>query len=531
MSERVPPVRSELLAAKIEKLRNFESPELFDEFSAEPRLFSLLWFLEYVSKPGNYAGGLTKFAGDCISASADLIGTPTMIRLGKVSSYRAEDAVAIMKELRQSDRDEILGAEAWLFENAFAQKTSLRGHVTAERVVSDYALLLDREEEKETWSGAREILVTALVEMLTPSVAHQYCTAYVTSNLALYFKDACERSDVGFGPEDAPKYFSQVGPALLAFMDRRAESLKQTLGETEVTRLIFRWMKKARAMNEPVMLSGNSRFGKTEAVKLLCRMQPGEFRFVKTPSTSAIGDLLREVARSLGIEVGATNNGRELRERIDYVLRFSKVVLCFDEFQWTLPSSYSRSTAPARLNWIRSAVLDEELSAVFVCTPQSYLPAKKRFVKTTGFAMEQFDERVLKTVHLPNELCEADLFAAARIHFSDSSDDYLRIVIETVLAAERNFISDISKIATLAKDNAREHGRALPLLCDIEEAIADVLPAPVIPTLAGAKRSGPAIATPLPSPRKATPKPTSRREVASNTFPNRREIRPLSVIT
>jgi hypothetical protein len=106
--------------------------------------------------------------------------------------------------------------------------------------------------------------------------------------------------------------------------------------------------------------------------------------------------------------------------------------------------------------------------------------------------MEQFDERILKTVELPNELCEPDLFAVARVHFSGLADDYLSYVVGKALATERNFVSDIEKIATLAKDNAREHERNLPSLADIESAIADVLPS-------SRSHSTPASATPRPS--------------------------------
>lgn len=112
----------------------------------------------------------------------------------------------------------------------------------------------------------------------------------------------------------------------------------------------------------------------------------------------------------------------------------------------------------------------QEVSGRFCLPPQSYLPAKRRLVRTTGFAMEQFDERILKTVHLPNELSEPDLLAVARIHFQDLPDDYLSLVVKAALATERNYVSDISKIATLAKDNAREEGRERPLLDDIEAA-------------------------------------------------------------
>jgi hypothetical protein len=50
-----------------------------------------------------------------------------------------------------------------------------------------------------------------------------------------------------------------------------------------------------------------------------------------------------------------------------------------------------------------------------------------------GFAMEQFDERILKTVQLPEELCEADLLAVARIHFPELASEYLQFVVNTAL--------------------------------------------------------------------------------------------------
>ena len=112
--------------------------------------------------------------------------------------------------------------------------------------------------------------------------------------------------------------------------------LYSTLAETGVTRLVFRWMEKARAMQRPIMISGNSRLGKTEAVKLLCDMEPGNYRMVNTPASNAIGDLFREVGKVPGIEIAA------------------------------LPAIYSRNTAPARLNWVRRSIIDQKIAAVFV---------------------------------------------------------------------------------------------------------------------------------------------------------------------
>ncbi|MGI8431923.1 MAG: AAA family ATPase [Chthoniobacterales bacterium] len=515
MSERIPPIRPELIAAKIEKLRNFELPELFDEFTDEPRFIRALLFLQYVSKPDNYPGGLTKFAEDFCESCRDQVGTVAMIAANPCGArYNADDAIAVFAEMSSHDREQIFGRDDWIFENAFGREVESRpGRVTFERVIEtwglsslirhdvpegeDYRERRD-EDELQTWTGTISELRRLLIEKLTPAAARELCLADARESLAGYFKELCELPHVGFGPNrnhfGAPRYFAAIGPALLEFIERRAERLKATIADTEVTRLVFRWMQKARSMSEPVMISGNSRFGKTEALRLCCKMDPGNFRLVDTPASNSIGDLLREVARSLGLNVDAKNSVRDLREQIDYVLRFSGLTLCFDEWQFGLPTNYSRNTAPGRLNWVRRAVLDRGLAAVFVCTPQSYQVAKKRFVKVTAFAMEQFDERILKTVHLPNELSEADALAVARIHFIGMPDEIVRIVACAALATERNYVSDISKIATLAKDNAREEGRERPLLRDIEAAIADVLPAPAVrpaERLKKAKRSAP----------------------------------------
>src|ERR1700688_3839546 len=108
MSEPTRPIRPELLAAKMEKIENFEQPRLLDEFAQNPKLVRTLWFLQWVSQPSNYAGGLTKFSEDLIDASGDLIGTKRMMSLIKapgVGRYSLKDAVEIFCELPDIERD------------------------------------------------------------------------------------------------------------------------------------------------------------------------------------------------------------------------------------------------------------------------------------------------------------------------------------------------------------------------------------------------------------------------------------------
>lgn len=479
--ESVPPIRPELLAAKIEKIQNFQFPELLDQLAHDPRLAEVLWFLQFISQPANYPGGLTRFASDFIAAQSDRIGTVHMRKAkAKAGRYSAADAIAILHDLSDDAVRALFGSETWLIENEF--------------LCSSKAEYWEDSPPKKS-PLSRSQCNALLADRLTDKSAHKICVEAAKNHLVEYLKRVCEVAHVGFRnsktesvsghryldasiPEGSPWYFANVADALLAFMSDREASVRSRIADTEITRLVTRWIQKSRNTKQSVMITGNSRFGKTEAVKMNAEIAPGSCRLVQTPDSTAIGDLLREVARVLGLDVPLHSSVRELRERIEYVLRFSNLQLIFDESQMLLPGAFSRNTAPARLNWVRRSMMDRNIPVVFVCTPQSYLPAKNRFVRATGFAMEQFDERILKTVELPKELSEDDLLAVARIHFPNQREEYLQFIVDQAIATERNFVSDIGKIALLAKDNAQEAGRKLPILADIEAAMADVLPTP-----------------------------------------------------
>lgn len=482
---RVTPIQAETLAAKMEKLVNFELPEvLYDEFANEPRLTRALWYLQFVSWPQNYPGGLTKFATDFIEASGDRVGTAGMAKRPKGLFYSLEQAIELLAELPYHDRDELLGQNSWLLMTAFGKDR----HQT-EFWSDDRDLELEEKVRKARSREGRNELKEEFLQHLSPQRVHRYCLEAARQGLAEYLKNVCEYPDVSWrrqkedGLDGAPWYFADVANALLDYIDVRSETLRARLAETEVTKAVFEWMTFSLEEQKSVMISGNSRFGKTEAFKLKIEMHPGVRRLVHTPGSGTLGDLIRKIAESLGMEVGSGRTSRELRERVEYVLKFSRLQLCFDEAQFAIiPTSFTRNTPPARLNWIRRAVMDQGVPVVFACTPQSYHTAKTRFLKATGFAMEQFDERIY-THDLPTELPEADLLAVARVHFSDLSDDHLQFVVQTALATERNYVSDIEKIATRAKYNARKNGRRIPTLIDIKAAIGEVLPQIGVTTL------------------------------------------------
>lgn len=464
------PVRADLVAAKIAGINNFEDGMLEIEVNAQPRLLEILWFLQWVSAPENYAGGLRRFASDLIEESKDLIGTAGMMKFGRSARYTQEQESEINGEipmhwksdwceacLERGPEDDYWDNDDSLHRMKYFPNPKKKRDSEAV-VFDDYHCLCIQEAERS--------LLSYLFELCEkPSVT--------------FTRNHCELSDVALGI-GAPWYFPRISEAIFAFMDCRKRRVAASIGETAITREVTRWLEVARCARRAVMVIGTERFGKSEAVKNWCLQNPGMARLVQTPASNAESDLLREVAKALGIQAGPGARGFRLRELIDYVLTHSGLMLVLDECQFLVPGNYSKTTAPARLNWFRRSVMDKGIPAALVATPQSYKPAKDRFVKKTGFASGQFDERILKTVHLPNELERVDLMSIARVHFPQLAEPYLDYVVEQTLATERNYVSDIEKIATLSRVIATQAGRKAPVLADIKSAIADVLPAPAI---------------------------------------------------
>jgi len=469
------PIRPALVAAKLAKIRNFEDERLLEEFGAQPRLIEALWFLQFMSMPENNPGGLRKFAADLISDSIDLIG-PLELHEDTAEKIGDERLRKILEELPKALRDEL----------EFGDDGPLAA----------YGYWGERNEKAEALEkAARKKQATRLVNLKRKEIVAACCQEAVRE-LPIYLRALCEQLPYSFHRKattadeyiegrgaQAPRYFPRIAEALLRFMDRRKTAVSGTIASTAVSREVFHWLHKARDTRSAVIIEGNSRWGKTESARAWANMHPGLARYVRTPPSNSESDLLRAIATALGMDVSPTLAGYRLRGEVEYVLIHSGLMPILDEAHAIFPASYSRNTTPARLNWIRCNVLDCGLPAVFISTPQSYRNAEKKFVKATGFAMEQFSERILKTVHLPSEVSAEDLFAIARIHFPGLPDKYLEYVVERAAATERNYVSDVSKIARLAYSNAADDGLSKPKLDHLILAINDVLPALPLPIL------------------------------------------------
>ncbi len=203
------PIRPELVARKLESVRNFEHEDVLAEITDEPRLVELLWFLqwissEWISSGENYAGGLRKFARELIADSADLIGTATM----------PEEEYLWSIEMRHAIRHEL--------PNSVQRDLGIRDIKTAciNLLPGDEC---DRDFDEEERERARVDAARARLERLARTDV-LVCAEAAGDELAGYLQTLCEgtairfrrekgRRHCGYEDMEAPWYLARVAAA------------------------------------------------------------------------------------------------------------------------------------------------------------------------------------------------------------------------------------------------------------------------------------------------------------------------------
>lgn len=425
------------VAEKLDAVRNFLLPAIAAQIEAEPRLVEALWFLQWVSIPENYAGGLSKFAQDLLARFPDQIGTLEMLEC-RSEKPGPKSIQKMLEDFPHAVREEIIYAQD-------------QGHC--------------------------EIDLSALKAKALDTAK---------ADLANFLQAVCEVEgcrfdglpDLDWMPENL-WYFPRLWKCVFAWMGEHAERVRAASAETSVTKEISRWLELAQESGKGVMFIGHSRFGKSRAIRSFATMYPGRVRIVETPSSSSEGDLLQALARALGIRYDRKGFValHEQRATIDKVLRQANLMLIFDEAQFLFPQGGNKRAAPPRLNYVRRSIMDIGVPTAFVCTHQNWKDVEKNFLKVTGYAMEQFEGRLLRPpIHLANELTEAEMIEVARVHLPELHELYLRrAVLQMRPLVGGDLLSSIENVAIIARSYAKERGAAAPCLDDVIKAIEDAL--------------------------------------------------------
>jgi len=460
-------IQPEDVAKKLGAIRNHEYPELLEQLTTQPALAEVMYFLQYASRK---PGGLVKFAAEMFAKMPGRFGTETM-RGAKRPEYTLEEKERIVGEMA-SDYNPI-----FLYNPVEEPRRLFRPEP-----LSEEALAKERREQLQALKDRREL--ERSLKALTGRHLQEICQRAALEILPRYFEDLCIRRDKGFirppvGSVNywASPYWFMDDPvaAALEMMELHAKDASKRLAMTAVTKKVFDALDYALQERTTARIEGDSRFGKTESAKVYADMRPGLVRMVRVPSSNSGEDLIRAVAEALGIAFSYGTRIQVLRERVRYVLRQLGILLILDESHYLVPQNYTKTTAPQRLNWVRAEVMDAGMPLALIHTPQTFLPDADKFVKKTGFAMQQFFGRIYRTVRLPDELPRADLIAVARIHFPEMSDDHLDVIADLAEVSE-NYLQTVEAVAKLARYIARREGHRRITVSDIEAAAYEVIP-------------------------------------------------------
>lgn len=360
---------------------------------------AVLYWLQQISWR---EGGLEGFANEFLEANSGRIGTRSMFKFGMKEGqiYTADQVRAV--------RSEMANCYHWDFR--------LKGECEA----PDEYELRDLFIGCDVFAARREARIKA--------------ESYPTSYPAKAFLKACGNLDGAeftamlkralVDPESKSLRaglwnFPTLWDALCAWRQREIETGRSGIVETDVSKRVFEALDFARESRSFVLIEGREGLGKSASARNWCRRHPGEAVYVSLQSGNDETTLYRCIARALGTACSIARKGVDIKANVEKALQPGHLTLVLDEahFLWPQTERAERS-APKRIDWLRTALIDHDVPVVVISTPQYFANQCDRFRKS-GWNANQIQRRLAHTERLPDSLSSADMQAIIRLHFPE----------------------------------------------------------------------------------------------------------------
>ncbi len=392
-----------LLAARCQRLTDREE-------------IALMWWLQGISWA---EGGLQAFAASFIESHLENFCPPSFRKLG-------------VDRNRIYGPDEIKTIRA-PFDNQGRHRLALRG----ERFLVDWEIFDSRSEtEEEALRHPEAYSGRDLIEIFVPS----------TGELVDWIQNALV-NPASVGLKTRLGYFSEIYSALQTLRSKRGAEAGGRLVQTAVTQQVFEELDYALESKSFVLIEGREGIGKSEAARAWAAMRPGLAVYVALECGSDETTLYRAIARQIGTSCTYARKAVEVRMRVQDALQPGQLMLVIDEAHFLWPQSErSERTAPKRLDWLRTALIDFGVPVALISTPQYFSRQCDRFRKC-GWNANQIQRRLVRTASLPETLGEADAVAVAQSYFPGLSAREVRRVAGVALLS----IGYLSTIGHLRK--------------------------------------------------------------------------------
>jgi hypothetical protein len=484
-----PPIDPEDMAAKFAGAQNLTDAGFAEALRNEPRLRELLWFLQWQS---TQPGSLEKFSEDIIEQFPASFG-PAFLHTDdpQLTPLQREEAFASLSA-EWKERFIPQGPDIWKSGNVYRLPVSEDGK-------KNFADQLHRLDPKQI----RDAFIRSAKEKLPARL-----------------RSMCDLQTEWSTP--APWYCRELLAVLFEAMDAHARAIELQIASTKLSAVVSEKLNYAWVAKKFVKFDGESRTGKTKSFQTECLMRPGRFRLVNTPPGTSLRDLYAAVAESIGVFFSPKTPIHILKGKVEFIVKHAGLCLVFDEAHFLLPPPSSAVSSPARLDWLRTNIIDRRLPCALVTTPQAFKYAVEKFKRKTSYNFDQFFGRIALTVKLPDDDRE-DLLGIVKIHGSEIPEQFHRRIVNDVTIF-KGCASNIEDVCDRARYLAKLDAREAVTDSDIETALSEVIPgwtAPRRPTTA-ALRPLTAGATPVdgrnrisqpalalsPSPRQTTLTPT-----------------------
>jgi len=496
-----------VLAEKFQRIRNLDAPDLAKAIQEQPRIPEALRFIQDAS---HQPGGLQKLSDELRAQFEDQFASEAMLAAGPPRNGRwtLKQCLPVWQAER---REEIIP-----YRPRWGRRFNDWADMNIEASDTPRSLEAGKcHDPEEIESGLHEF---------NYEFFKNGCLSAARDELRDWLARWCNHEH-GF---NTPWWCPNLWTVLFDFMDRHAATAETALAPTEVKQIVFRELAFSISERVPTQFIGKSRFGKTESASVFCQMRPGLARLVKVPPENRTKDFLLAQAKAFHYTPRPRITTADLDRDIQFIACHSGLFLIYDESQWLVPSTYTQDTKAKRLDWIRSHVIDERGAAgcAFFATKQSHKEDLDKFVKKTGYAMEQWLGRMPPIVILPEAVDRDKMLAVAKVHFPDIPPVFLKLISARARQSEGLFqhMEFTAKRARHIAREARGQG-ATPTFEDIELAIAYMMPHAARPSAPDSPGSSPADALPMPG---SAPEAPARSVQPASAAPSRNRLSALT---
>ncbi|HEX3716992.1 MAG TPA: ATP-binding protein [Verrucomicrobiae bacterium] len=447
-------IEPERVAAKLSTAWMLTDPAFAKTIKEEPRLLELLWWFQWLFMQ---PGGGEKHISQIVDGFAPQFG-PACLHNGKSLTF--EQMQEVWEALPTDCKQDFIPALSWS-DNRHTEYDCME--------YRRYPVPITPSEQK---------LFRALLTQLPVDDLRDAFIDHAKADLPVLIRSFFDETQVWETP--TPWYCKKLLAVLFEAMEVHARRVELKLGRTEIVEIVFDRLDYAWSEKRPIKLTGQARTGKSEAIHGYAEAHPGRARVINTPCGISTRDLFTAAAEALGVSFHSGTPMHKIKERVQAVIRHcGNLLFIWDEAQYLLPPPSSSVKNPARLDWVRTNVIDRKLPCALVCTPQTFDHAADS-LKKKQYNFDQFLGRIDLNVSLPDQLSAEDLTRAVKIHGAGIPEKLQSEIVDAVITNEK-YLSSFEAICCRARHLARRDNNRPITKSDVETAIGEVIPGSIAP--------------------------------------------------